>query len=182
MIACRRLAPALRARLPAAAAPVFGGCAPQLLAGHRFAASFAAKIGEAAKVVTTISAADAKAYIAKENPIIIDVRDGSDTANGITGAVNISLAELPFKADESFSLPEDVTVKGEVAIPKGTSFVHEKLKGAKSKPILVSCGLGGQALLGAQILVEYGFTNVKAVDGGNIAWMNTGGEVCECMK
>ena len=30
--------------------------------------------------------------------------------------------------------------------------------------------LGGQALLGAKILVDYGFTNVKVIEGGCVAY------------
>ena len=35
---------------------------------------------------------------------------------------------------------------------------------------VVTCALGGQAKLGAKILVDYGFTNVKVVEGGCVAW------------
>ena len=34
----------------------------------------------------------------------------------------------------------------------------------------VTCALGGQALLGAQILVDYGFKNVKVMEGGCVAF------------
>ena len=36
--------------------------------------------------------------------------------------------------------------------------------------IIVTCGLGGQAKLGAKILIDYGFTNVKTIDGGCLAY------------
>lgn len=51
---------------------------------------------------------------------------------------------------------------------------------AQHDPILVSCGLGGQALIGGALLVDYGFTNVKVVDGGNNAWVGAGEAVCPC--
>ena len=31
-------------------------------------------------------------------------------------------------------------------------------------------GLGGQAKLGAKLLLDYGFTNVKTIDGGCVAY------------
>ena len=41
-----------------------------------------------------ITALEAKAFIAAEAPVIIDVRDSADVANGIAGAVNIPLGSL----------------------------------------------------------------------------------------
>ena len=40
----------------------------------------------------------------------------------------------------------------------------------KAAPILVTCALGGQAKLGAGILADYGFTNVKVIEGGCVAY------------
>lgn len=144
---------------------------------------FGERVTKASKAVTPITAAEAKAYIAAAHPIIIDVRDSADVSSGIKGAINIPLSNLVFMADQDFALPDDVKVKGEVKVPKGTKFVHPKLANVKkSQPILVSCGLGGQALIGAEILADYGFTSVEVVAGGNMGWMDNGGEVCECMK
>ena len=36
----------------------------------------------------------------------------------------------------------------------------------KNHPIITTCAKGGQATLGAALLVEYGFTNVKVMEGG----------------
>mmetsp|Transcript_56094 Transcript_56094/g.130624 ORF Transcript_56094/g.130624 Transcript_56094/m.130624 type:complete len:172 (+) Transcript_56094:58-573(+) len=163
-------------------APRLLRAAPAGAPATRFASSFVERLGAAQKVVSTVNAAEAKEYISAKKPIIVDVRDSADVADGIKGAVNIPLSNLVFAADQDFALPEDVKVGDKVLLPKGTKFVSEHLKGAKDKPILVSCGLGGQALIGAQILVEYGYKEVKAVDGGNVAWLNSGGESCECMK
>lgn len=143
---------------------------------------FGARVGKAAKSIEQLTPAEASAFIKQASPLILDVRDSGDAANGIQGAINIPLSNLVFAADQSFVIGEDIKVKGEVKVPKGTAFCHDKLKGNKNKPILVSCGLGGQAAIAAEILVDYGFTNVKAVDGGNMAWMNFGGAVCDCLK
>ncbi len=67
-------------------------------------------------------------------------------------------------------------------LPRGTRFVHEALEGGCDQPILVSCSLGGQALVAGEVLLDYGYTEVCVVDGGNIAWTNSGGEVCDCLK
>ena len=40
--------------------------------------------------------------------------DSGDIADGIQGATNISLAELPFKACDQFALPDDVKVGDKV--------------------------------------------------------------------
>ena len=40
----------------------------------------------------------------------------------------------------------------------------------RSSLLAVNCGLGGQALLGAKLLVDYGFTNVKTIEGGCVAY------------
>ena len=45
---------------------------------------------------------------------------------------------------------------------------------AADAPIIVNCGLGGQAKLGAKILMDYGFTNVKTIEGGCVAWKKAG--------
>merc|ERR1711879_603926 len=146
-------------------------------------ASFVARLDEAkSKNITIVTAEKAKSIIKSESPVIIDVRDSGDIKDGIKGAVNIPLSNLVFMADQDFTIGEDVKKKGETIIPKGTKLVAKQLTGPKNKSILVSCGLGGQALIGAGILADYGFTNVKVVDGGNIAWANSGGESCECMK
>ena len=151
--------------------------------GAKGPSNFVERIGQAkAKAISVISPAEAKQFIQTACPTIIDVRDSGDVSNGIKGAVNIPLSNLVFMADQGFSLPADVKVKGATKIPKTHVFLHEKLAGNKDKPILVSCGLGGQALIGAGMLADYGFTNVKVVDGGNIGWLNADGEVCECMK
>jgi len=143
---------------------------------------FGERVAAAKSKVAVLSPADAKEYIAMQKPVIIDVRDSGDTAGAIKGAVSIPLSNLVFAADQDFAMPVDVMVKGKVAVAKGTKFIHPALQGSKDTPILVSCGLGGQALLAAEILVDYGYTSVRAVDGGNLAWQNFGGEVCDCLK
>merc|ERR1711920_813938 len=159
-----------------------GGVLGFVLGKSKPATSFGAKVGTAQKKVTCLSPAEAKQYISAKSPIIIDVRDSGDLRDGIRGAVSIPLSNIAFAADQDFAIPEDLTVQGRVKVPKGTKFIHKALQGNKGKPILVSCGLGGQAAMAAEILVDYGYSEVRAVAGGNSAWMDFGGEVCACAK
>lgn len=100
----------------------------------------------------------AKAFLEanKSKIIYLDVQDpGSDS---VPGTYNASLGTLPFKADASL-----------------TEFKDPKISDRpKDDPILVTCALGGQAKLGAKLLVDYGFKNVKVVEGGCIAWKKMG--------
>jgi len=174
----------------AAAAAAVAGYLIGKKMGSKGPATFAERVGEAKQAsgkkaaVHVLSPDAAKAYIADKKPLIIDVRDTGDLAgaDSIKGAISIPLSNLVFAACDQFALPADVVVKGEVKIKKDHSFGHPKLMGSKARPILVSCGLGGQALIAASILVDYGYTQVSAVDGGNMAWMNVNGEVCDCLK
>lgn len=150
--------------------------------GAKGPTGFGARVGAASKKVTTLNPVEARRYIKTKSPLIIDVRDSGDTGNAVAGAINIPLSNLVFMGDQDFALGDDIKVKGETKVPKSTVFCHPKLQGSKDRPILVSCGLGGQALLGAEILVDYGFTEVRAVAGGNMAWMDSDGPVCECAR
>ena len=85
-----------------------------------------------------------KAFLeANPGALVLDVQDpGSDT---IPGAYQVSLGTLFFKA--STDIPD---------------FKDPKIADLpKDHPIIVTCALGGQAKIGAAILVDYGFTGVK---------------------
>ena len=88
--------------------------------------------------------------------LFLDVQDpGSDSA---PGTYNASLGTLVFKADAAM-----------------TDFKDAKIADRpKDGLIVVTCGLGGQAKLGAKLLVDYGFTNVMVVEGGCLAWKKEG--------
>jgi rhodanese-related sulfurtransferase len=84
--------------------------------------------------------------------LLLDVQDpGSDS---IPGAYSASLGTLVFKADAALAEFKD---------PKIADRPKDGL-------IVVTCALGGQAKLGAKLLIDYGFTNVKVVEGGCVAW------------
>ena len=117
---------------------------------------FEAKVAEAVAAITgpNILGPQAAKLLIDQTPdaLLLDVQDpGSDMA---PGSYNASLGTLVFKADAAMADFKD---------PKIADRPKDGL-------IVVNCGLGGQAKLGAKILIDYGFTNVKVVDGGCVAW------------
>ena len=93
------------------------------------------------------------------NLLVVDVRDAQDLAGTgiIPGAVNVSLGTLPIKADQE--LPEAMR--------------NPDLQD-RDRPIITTCGGGGQASLAAKILKDMGFTNVSILDGGTNGWQAAG--------
>jgi rhodanese-related sulfurtransferase len=92
----------------------------------------------------------------KDTVLLLDVQDPGSAS--IPGAYNASLGTLVFKADATLDEFKDPLIAD---LPK-------------SNPILVTCAIGGQAKLGAKVLVDYGFTNVKVIEGGCVAWNKSG--------
>jgi rhodanese-related sulfurtransferase len=91
--------------------------------------------------------------------LVVDVRDAQDLAGTgiIPGAVNVSLGTLPIKADQE--LPEAMR--------------NADLQD-RDRPIITTCGGGGQASLAAKILKDMGFTNVSILEGGTNGWKSAG--------
>lgn len=127
------------------------------------ALTFKQMVATARENVPGVTSQEAKKKI-EENPntFVIDVQDATDAgACGlIPSSVNISLGMLPIRAD--LELPE--------------SLRDERLAD-RSRPVLVTCGAGGQAALGAYILKQMGFTDVAFIDGGTKAWKEAGFDV-----
>lgn len=127
------------------------------------AKTFKEMVTEARANVSGISSAEAREKM-KENPdtLVIDVQDAKDAgACGlIPSSVNISLGMLPIRAD--LELPEHL---------------REPRLADRNKPVIVTCGAGGQASLGAYLLKQMGFTDVAYIDGGTTAWKEAGFEV-----
>lgn len=88
------------------------------------------------------------AWDSMSNPIqILDVRESSEFETGrIPGAVNIPRGILEFRIGE---LPD---------------FVN------KATPILIYCRTGGRAALAAVQLAKIGYSNLKSITGGIMAW------------
>lgn len=86
--------------------------------------------------------------------LLIDVRD-PPLDDWIPGTLHVSLGTLFYKADPAMS---DGLREPDLADRR------------KDGPLLLTCALGGQALVAATVLKGYGFTNVKVIDGGCMAW------------
>ena len=117
------------------------------------------------------SVAEAKAHVdavspgeVSESALIIDVRDAADIAGTgiVPGAEAISLGTLGFKADTT--MPAEMQ--------------HAAL-GDHDREIVVTCALGAMASLGAKMLDDMGYTNVKYMDGGTMGWIDAGKSVDE---
>lgn len=129
------------------------------------ALTFTDMVAQARRNVTGVTSQEAREKI-KANPetFIIDVQDATDAgACGlIPSSANISLGMLPIRAD--LGVPAELR--------------DERLSD-RNRPILVTCGAGGQAALGAYVLQMMGFANVAFIDGGTAAWKQAGFEVEE---
>ncbi|MCY0876902.1 MAG: rhodanese-like domain-containing protein [Firmicutes bacterium] len=127
------------------------------------AVTFKQMVAQARANVPGVSSAEAREKIkADPHTFIIDVQDAKDAgACGlIPSSVNISLGMLPIRAD--LELPEHL---------------REPNLADRNRPVLVTCGAGGQAALGAYLLKQMGFTDVAYIDGGTAAWKAAGFDV-----
>ena len=93
----------------------------------------------------------AKAFVAEsgEKLLFLDVQDPGSAKSD--KAYNASLGTLFYKADKAGPAP-DATICAQH--PSGA--------------ILVACAAGGQAKIGAALLMDYGYTNVKVLNGACI--------------
>jgi len=98
-----------------------------------------------------LDVAAAKAFVTESGDalLFLDVQDPGSAKSD--KAYNASLGTLFFKAD------------------KTGPFVDETIcKQHPAQPILVACAAGGQAKIAAGLLCDYGYTNVKVLDGACI--------------
>ncbi|MDI9258661.1 rhodanese-like domain-containing protein [Alicyclobacillus sendaiensis] len=127
------------------------------------ALTFMQMVQKAKENVPGLTAAEAKKRL-EENPdtLVIDVQDAADAgACGlIPSSVNISLGMLPIRAD--LELPKEL---------------RDERLADRNRPIITTCGAGGQAALAAYVLKLMGFTNVAYIEGGTAAWKEAGYEV-----
>jgi rhodanese-related sulfurtransferase len=93
------------------------------------------------------------------NTLVLDVRDAQDLGGTgiIPGALNVSLGTLPLRADQE--LPEAMR--------------NPELQD-RARPIITTCGGGGQASLAAKLLKDMGFQNVSILEGGTNGWKQAG--------
>lgn len=121
--------------------------------------SFTARLDEAkesVKAENILPPAEMREFLEvnKASVLLLDVQEpGSDT---VPGSYTVSLATLFYKADAAMADFKDPKVADR----------------PKDGPIVTTCDNGGRALLAAKVLVDYGFTNVKVMEGGVLAFKN----------
>jgi len=95
-----------------------------------------------------ISVMEAKAMIESDSSLeILDVRTVQEFAQGhLKGAINVPLSDLPSRTGEL----------------------------EKNRLILVYCQSGNRSAQASSILVKAGFTDVYNMEGGIMAWTNSG--------
>ena len=124
------------------------------------AKTFKQMVDEGREGTPMVSPQDAQRRMKEEsNTLMVDVRDAQDLSGTgiIPGAINVSLGTLPLRADQE--LPE--------------SFRNADLQD-RERPIITTCGGGGQASLAAKILKDMGFKNVSILEGGTNGWKQAG--------
>ena len=87
----------------------------------------------------TVAAADFAAYVARENPLLIDVRPAADHQADNLGGINIPI-------DQLLQEIEDVIEEG--------------------RPTLVYCQMGKRSALAVNMLIENDIANVRSLLGG----------------
>ena len=99
------------------------------------------------EAVPKISVDEARKLVAKENALMVDVRDGTEVANTgkIKGAVHVSRGMIEFRAD-----PE--------------SPYHDP-QFSKDRPVILYCASGGRSALAGKVLKDMGYTNVHNLGG-----------------
>lgn len=109
-------------------------------------------------VVPRITPAQAREVMAKENALVIDVRDAPELEKSgkVAGAVHHSRGMLEFRAD-----PE--------------SPYYDK-NFAKDKTIIVYCASGGRSALAGKALKDMGYSHVYNM-GAFKDWADSGGAV-----
>jgi rhodanese-related sulfurtransferase len=89
-----------------------------------------------------------------DRPILIDIREPDEYRKGhIPGAVHLPRGMLEFE------------IHGLVNACR----THPDMTDAE-QPIILYCGTGGRSALAAQSLESLGYTNVRSMAGGLVAW------------
>lgn len=123
------------------------------------AQTFGQMVAQARSEVEVLSPQEAQQRMqAVPEALVLDVRQAEDRGDAcIPGALNVPLGLLAIKADTE--LPKSVT--------------DERLQD-RDQQVILTCGPGGQAALGAKLLKDMGFSKVAIVDGGTNGWVKAG--------
>jgi len=118
--------------------------------------TYADMLAAAKAVVPTISVEEAKKLLGNPNVVFLDVRDGTEVANGkVKGALHVQRGLLEGKVD-----------------PASPGHVKEI---TPEKTLVTYCASGGRAALAGQTLKEMGYTKVFNL-GKFQDWKDGGGE------
>ena len=98
------------------------------------------------------------------NTLVVDVRVPADivVTGIIPGAVNVTLGTLTYKADHE--------VPTEWRDPNFQDY---------SRPIITTCETGEMAALAGKLLKDMGYTKVRILKGGTVAWRDAGYQTIE---
>lgn len=114
-------------------------------------------VADAKSRIREISAADADEAI-KKNPdtLVLDVREPAEWAEGhVPGALLVPRGMLEAKADLEYAN-------------------REPRLADRSQPIIVHCASAARSAMAADVLQQMGFTNVRSLAGGIVAWKEKG--------
>jgi rhodanese-related sulfurtransferase len=114
-------------------------------------------VADAKSRIREISAADTAEAI-KTNPhiLVVDVREPAEWAEGhIPGALLVPRGVLEAKADLEY--------------PN-----REPRLADRSQPIIVHCASAARSAMAADVLQQMGFTDVRSLAGGIVAWKEKG--------
>jgi rhodanese-related sulfurtransferase len=108
--------------------------------------------------VPRITPDDARALMAKDNVLVVDVRDSPEIEKSgkVAGAVHVSRGMLEFRADPASPYHD-------------TAF-------SKDKTIIVYCASGGRSALSGKTLKDLGFADVRNL-GAFKDWAENGGAI-----
>ena len=114
-------------------------------------------VAEAKSRIREISAADAAEAIKKSpNTLVLDVREPAEWAEGhIPGALLVPRGVLEAKADLEYAN-------------------REPRLADRGQPIIVHCASAARSAMAADVLQQMGFTNVRSMAGGIVAWEEKG--------
>lgn len=108
--------------------------------------------------VARITPANAQALMAKDDTLVIDVRDAPEVEKSgkVAGAINVSRGMLEFRADPD-------------------SPYHDA-NFAKEKTLILYCGSGGRSALSGKVLKDMGYARVYNL-GAFKDWVEFGGAI-----
>lgn len=106
--------------------------------------------------ITEIDVQSAKQIIHSESPILLDVREPDEFAQGhLSGAINVPRGVLEFNVDP--------------LNPAANTALTDR-----ATKIIVYCRSGARSALAVQTLRTLGYEHISSMSGGFVAWMSAG--------